>query len=337
MQYPKISIIIPTLNEQRYIRKCLDSILNCDYPKDSMEIFIVDGMSQDNTREIIQEYQQKYSFIFLLNNIKKIVPVAMNIGIKKASGSYIVRVDAHAIYPINYFTSLLHWSKKLDADNVGAVCLTGRSKETLTAKAIQFVMSDKFGVGNSLFRIGVEKPLEVDTVPFGFYKKEVFDDIGLYNEKLVRVQDLEFNKRLKQNGGKIYLVPDIKCTYFPRDTLGSFAKNRFNTGKWIILTAYYTKNLKRMSIRHLIPAIFVLLTIINIILGIFDNIYLKLFLVIMGIYIIILFTRAYFIKKDLSFSLNILFSYIALHFSYGVGSIKGILDVLYKKILGDKV
>ena len=332
----KVSIIIPILNEEKYIRTCLDSILQSDYPRSQMEILLIDGMSEDGTREIIVEYQRKYSVVKLLDNIKKIVPVAMNIGIQEAQGDYIVRLDAHAKYPKDYISSLLNWSIKLNADNVGAVCKTGLKSNTYVAKAIQFVMSDKFGVGNSLFRLGVTEPLEVDTVPFGFYKKEVFTDIGMYDERLIRVQDLEFNKRLKKNNGTIFLVPDVKCTYYPREDIKSFFTNRFQTGRWIILTAYYTKSIKSISIRHLVPLFFSLMIILGFISGVFSKTYWYTLIAIICVYGTILLTRAYKRKKDFLLSLHIILAYFILHFSYGLGSLKGILEVILNKLTGKK-
>lgn len=328
---PKVSIIIPILNEEKYIGVCLDSILRSDYPQNNLEILLVDGMSSDDTRSIIKKYQKQYAHIQLFDNLKKVVPVAMNIGIAHAKGDYIVRLDAHAKYPENYISSLLEWSVKLNADNVGAVCETGLKSNTYVAKAIQFVMSDKFGVGNSLFRLGVTEPLEVDTVPFGFYKKEVFSDIGMYDERLTRVQDLEFNKRLKKNNGKIFLVPDVKCIYYPNEDLLSFLKNRFQTGRWVVLAAYFTNNIKNISIRHLVPLFFSLTIILGLLLGIFSEMYWYALMIIIFFYVTILLSRAYKIKKDFLLSFHILIAYFILHFSYGLGSIKGILEIILKK------
>lgn len=325
-----ISIIIPIRNEEQYIHECIESIINFDYPKKFIEVLFVDGVSDDNTVNIIESYIEKYPYIKVLKNKKKIVPISMNIGIKAATGDYICRLDAHAKYPLNYLSKLLLWSQKLDADNVGAVCITSVKNDTNIAKAIQFVMSDKFGVGNSLFRVGVKEPLEVDTVPFGFYKKEVFENIGLYDERLVRAQDLEFNKRLKNENGKIYLIPDVECTYYPRENYKDFFKNRYETGKWIILSPYFTNNIKSISIRHLVPLIFCLSLILSFILGFIIEDFFYLFGFILLGYSSILFIRALNIKENLSLSLSILISYFTLHFSYGLGSLKGIYDVMTK-------
>ena len=331
-----ISIIVPIRNEEKYIKECIESIINFDYPKEFLEVIFVDGVSEDKTIEIIESYQKRYPYIKIINNEKKIVPIAMNLAIKASIGEYICRLDAHAKYPSDYLTTLLKWSQKLDADNVGAVCITDIKSDNNTAKAIQFVMSDKFGVGNSLFRLGVKKPLEVDTVPFGFYKKEVFEQIGLYDERLVRTQDLELNKRLKKHDGKIYLIPDVECIYYPRENYKSFFKNRFETGRWVMLSSYFTNSLKSISIRHIVPLFFSLALIFSFLLGLFEEMFIYLFGFILLGYCGILFVRALNIKKDFLLALNILIGYFVLHFSYGLGSMKGIAEIIKMKLSQNK-
>lgn len=329
----KISIVIPIRNEENYIRECIDSILNFDFSKESMEVIFVDGLSQDNTVEIIKEYQKEYPYIKLITNDKKIVPISMNLGIKEAVGEYICRLDAHAHYPYNYISELLAWSQTLNADNVGTVCITKVKNNTNTAKAIQFVMSDKFGVGNSLFRTGAKEPIEVDTVPFGFYKKDIFEKIGFYNEALVRVQDLELNKRLKKNNGKIYLIPNIQCIYYPRENFKSFSENRFQTGKWIILASYFTNSLQSISLRHMIPLLFCSTVIFSFLLGFFHQSFWIMFVFFVLSYSTILLARAIKITHTVRLSLYILFAYFVLHFSYGFGSFKGLMEVIKKEFI----
>jgi len=321
-----ISIIIPILNEEKYIKNCLDSIIDSDFDKNNMEVLLVDGGSEDKTIKIIKEYQKKYPFFKLLYNPKKIVPSAMNIGIKEAKGEYIIRLDAHSYYPKDYFSKLIFWHRKLDAHNVGGVVITEVKNKTLTSNAIKNVLSDKFGVG-SAFRSGVSEIKEVDTVPFGCYKREVFDKIGLYDERLVRNQDIELNKRLKRNGGKIYLIPEIKCTYFARETYKELAKNNFNNGLWNILTAFYTKTLNSLSFRHFVPLIFVLFLILSFILGFFNKVFFYIFFIIFFSYLSIISIRSFQIKKDTTFFHQLL-AYLVLHFSYGVGSLVGVYKIL---------
>ena len=200
-----LSVICPIYNEAKYIDVCIQSILFQDYPKDCLEVLFVDGMSKDGTRDIVENYARQYPFIHLLNNEKRIVPIAMNIGIKVSKGDVIMRLDAHAQYPANYFSVLVKALETIDADNVGVL---NKTPKTL---AIGEVLSNKFGVGNSTFRLGVDKVMEVDTVPFGCWKREVFDKYGVYDERLIRNQDIELNKRIVRGGGHIYIVPD---TYY---------------------------------------------------------------------------------------------------------------------------
>lgn len=328
----KVSIVIPVRNEEKYIESCMRSILKFDYPYADTEIFFVDGMSSDKTAEIVGNYTKKYPHIRLLKNEQQIVPVAMNIGIREAKGDYVVRLDAHAEYPTDYISKLLEWSLKLDADNVGAVCLTDTISDSQTAQAIKFVMSDKFGVGNSKFRTGTQELLEVDTVPFGFYKRDVFKRIGLYDERLIRTQDLELNKRLKNAGGKIYLVPDVKCTYFAREDFKSFYSNRFLTGKWVILAAFYTNRLGSVSIRHLVPLVFVMMLAFFAASSFFCGYAFFTLLTLLFGYSGILYFRAYDITKSPALALSILKAYFVLHMSYGLGSLCGIVSMLMNKL-----
>jgi len=323
----ELSIVIPVYNEEKYIRDCLESVVNFE-SEESFEVFLVDGGSTDNTTKIIKEYQEKYPFVKLLHNPKRIVPVAMNIGIKEATGKYIVRLDAHSKFYKDYIKKLICFHNKLDADNLGGIVITEVKNKTNVSNAIKNVLSDKLGVG-SAFRTGVKKIKEVDTVPFGCYRREVFDKIGLYDERLVRNQDIELNKRLKKNGGKIYIVPDIKCIYYARETFKDLAKNNFENGKWNILTAYFTDSLTSLSIRHFVPLIFILSLILPLFLCfIFPKAW-YLSLSVLLLYLTVVGLRSYRIKKETTLVKQVL-AFLTLHFSYGVGELAGIAKIIGK-------
>ena len=197
-----VSVVMPVYNEEKYIEKCIDSLLLQDYPQGKMEWIFVDGCSRDRTVELIQKYQSLYpALIKILNNPNKIVPNAMNIGIAASCGRYIVRLDAHADYAKNYISKCIYYLENTDAENVGGVVET-KSKGVM-GNAIAKMLSSKFGVGNSQFRINGESGY-VDTVPFGAFRREVFSKYGGYDERLVRNQDNEMNFRIRKNGGKIY-------------------------------------------------------------------------------------------------------------------------------------
>ena len=330
----KISIIVPIYNENKYIKNCLESILESDYNQNDMEIILVDGGSSDGTLKIIEEYQQKYENIVLLNNPKKIVPISMNIAIKVAKGEYIIRLDAHASYPENYFSKLIEWHKKLNADNVGAVIVTQVKNLTKKSASIKEVLSHKFGVGNSDFRTGIKEVKEVDTVPFGCYKKEVFSKYGLYDERLVRNQDIELNKRIINGGGKIYLVPDVRCTYFARENFRALAKNNYSNGFWNILTAYYTQTLSSLSLRHFIPLIFLLSLLLPVFFSLFipKFIYIGLFSLV-SYFALVIIISLQLRKKENSF-FYLIMSFFTLHISYGMGSLMGIFSLISRYIKG---
>jgi glycosyltransferase involved in cell wall biosynthesis len=329
----KVSIICPTYNEEKYIEKCIKSIISQNFSKEQFEVLFIDGGSSDSTVNIIKKFQKKYSFIKLLNNPNKIVPYAMNIGIRAALGSIVIRIDAHSLYPENYVKVLVANLIKMNADNVGAICETdvlNKNKKTL---AIKEVLINPFGVGNSLFRIGVNEITEVDTVPFGCYKKEVFYKHGMYNINLVRNQDIELNKRIKRGGGKIYLIPEISCTYYAREKFIEIIKNNFQNGKWNILTVYFTKVFDSLSIRHFIPLLFFLSLFIPLFLSI---LYLKLILITMitlVAYFVVLTVVS--LRISLNKKINFIYLFLAfifLHISYGFGSFIGILSLPFQKI-----
>lgn len=325
-----LSVICPIYNEEKYIANCIESILLQDYPKDDLEVLFVDGMSKDRTREIVAEYTRKYPFIRLIDNPEKIVPYAMNYGIRASKGEVIIRLDAHATYEKNYFSALVRRLNELGADNVGSVCKTDVLNKTPKTLAIREVLSNKFGVGNSVFRTGIDKVMEVDTVPFGCWRRDVFDKYGLYDLRLVRNQDIELNKRILRGGGKIFIVPDTYCTYLARETFKGLAKNNYGNGKWNILTVHYTKQVNSLSIRHFIPLAFVLSLILPVIASIF---YLPLIaLAALSLIAYVLLLGLISIKLSFSKKLNffyLLASFLVLHLSYGWGSLVGICKVLF--------
>lgn len=220
-----VSIIIPSRNEERFIDKCLDSILEQNYSKKNLEVLVVDGKSEDKTKEIVNKYSKKHSFIKLLDNPKKFTSFGLNIGIKEAKGEIIIRMDAHAGYENDYVSKSVKYLKEYNADNIGGIMKTLPADNSLVAKAISLVLSSCFGAF-SFFRVGSKKPKEVDTVFGGCYKKQVFDRIGLFNESLIRSQDMEFNLRLKKAGGKIILHPEIKSYYYPKTNLRDFLRHK---------------------------------------------------------------------------------------------------------------
>lgn len=322
-----VTIIVPCRNEERFIGKCLDSIIAQDYPKDKTEILVVDGMSNDKTAKIIEEYCTQHQYVTLLNNPLKIVPTAMNTGIQNAHGEIIIRMDAHNIYEKDYVSKCVRYLQEYDSDNVGGICVTLPSNDTVFARSIAIALSHPFGVGNSHFRVGSKEPRYVDTVPFGCYKREIFQKIGLFNEYLSRNQDIEFNLRLKKVGGKILLIPDIVSYYYARSTLKSLVKNNFLNGFWVIYSSKFAR--LPFSLRHLIPFAFVVSLIGSFFLSFLYYPFMYLFIFIISVYLAvnIFFSLSLAIKKNLKYFSFLVMSFLALHFSYGLGSLWGLIRV----------
>lgn len=326
-----ISIIIPCRNEEQYIARCLDSIIANDYPKDQIEVLVVDGMSDDGTRAIIDTYAKKYDYITTLDNERKITPSALNIGLRTAKGTTIMRMDVHAIYPENYISGLLGWLAKTRADNVGGICLTCRAKHTVMAEAMAMGMSHWFGVGNSYFRIGTSEPRWVDTVPFGCYRREVFERIGMFDEELARNQDDEFNLRLMKNGGRILLVPDIVSYYYARDSLQKLWRMYYQYGYFKPLVIRKIGGV--LTIRQVVPAMFVLSILIPGILApwlplageVLTAVVLSYAMVNLGCSTVTALQRG----AKYGFVLPVVF--LVLHFGYGLGFLRGIVALVVHK------
>jgi succinoglycan biosynthesis protein ExoA len=257
---PMVTVVVPMRNEEAHIAKCLRSIVEQDYPKDSLEILAVDGLSDDRSREIVEGFTGEYPFIRLLDNPQRIVPTAMNLGIKEAAGGVIIRVDGHCRLAPDYVSQCVRY-----LEETGVACVGGAIEsvgQTPMAQAISLAMSSPFGVGDAYFRHGQQqKERYVDTLAFGAYKREVFNRIGLFDEELVRNQDYELNYRLRQAGGKILLTPAIKSRYYTRSSLKKLWSQYFQYGFWKV--QMLRKHPRSARVRQLVPPLFVLVLLLS--------------------------------------------------------------------------
>ena len=251
-----VSVIIPVRNERAFIATCLDSVLENGYPLDRLEILAVDGASEDGTRSVLEAYARRFAAVRVVDNPKTITPVALNLGIERARGEVIVRLDAHARIAPGYLTQCVAWLETSGAANVGGVMRTLPQGKGLLAEAIAVALSHRFGVGNSAFRTSSAKPRWVDTVFGGCYRREVFYCVGGFNERLPRGQDLEFNLRLKRAGGRTLLVPSIRCDYFARTGLIAFLRHNWTNGVWAV-RPFFESEIVPVRPRHLVPFLFV--------------------------------------------------------------------------------
>lgn len=318
-----VSVVVPVYNEEKYVEKCVDSLLLQDYPQNHMEWIFVDGCSKDRTVELLEKYQGKYpALIKILHNPYKIVPYAMNIGIEASKGKYIVRLDAHADYAMDYISKCVYYLETTDAENVGGVAET--KANGFMGNAIAKMLSSKFGVGNSQFRTNGQSGY-VDTVPFGAFKREVFSKYGGYDERLVRNQDYEMNYRIRKNGGKIYLSSDIHLSYYCRDSIKGISAQARKNGMWNIITMKLCPG--SMGMRHFIPLLFVVSIFFLALLGIVHPIFGTTLGIELGFYLLLDIVFSAKLSGNLRefFALMILFPIF--HVTYGFGSIIGIMKL----------
>jgi glycosyltransferase involved in cell wall biosynthesis len=327
-----ISIICPTYNEEMYIAKCIESIIQQNYPVKNMELLFVDGRSTDKTREIISEYVAKHDFIKLLDNPDRTAPCALNIGIRAAIGEIIMRIDAHSVYPDDYVSVLVEKLHELRADNVGGVWHTHPQHCRPVAIAIAEASSHPFGVGNSEFRVGVKGIKEVDTVPFGCYRRDVFDRIGYFDEELTRNQDNEFNARLKNAGGKIYIVPEIIISYTARGTWNKIFKMYY---QYALFSPLVNKKLgKPDSIKRFLPALALIFAVTGFFAGFAWNVVWWLMLICAALYFIAGLMIGIQIALRLKrFALVVCMpvTFFLMHLAYATGYVVGKYKVIFRK------
>jgi len=323
-----VSIIIPCRNEEKLIGKCLDSLLSQNFPKEKIEILVIDGRSEDKTREIVNQYKNNYSFIKLIDNSQKFQVFALNKGIKASKGEIIIRCDAHAEYSRNYIEKLVNWllgDKRIG--NVGGVCINKPIKNSLGTRAIAYTLAHPFCVGPNRFRIGAKKIIFVDTVPFGAWRKEIFKEVGFFDPIFLKAEDLNFNIRLKKAGYKILLDPDIRIIYYPRDSFKKLYSMLFDYAYWKV---FIIKKLKVIpSLRQFAPPLFILYLFLALVFS-FSTL---LVWIPLGIYIFLslIFSLQISLKHgDIKILPFIFLTFIVSHISYGIGYWKGVCCILFE-------
>lgn len=324
----KVSVVIPVRNEEKYINACIESVLSQDYCSENLEVIIVDGDSSDSTSEIVKSYMRKYEFIRLLKNPKKFVQHALNIGMKSATGEYIVRLDAHSKYANNYITKCIQYLEKTGVTNVGGPMRASyKTDENGKIIGVQNVIAAAY---YSKFALGGGKNHEenyeglTDTVFLGAFRKKDIEKLNYYDDRLVRNEDDDLCFRMIENGMKIYITPEIRSEYYPRNNYKDLFKQYFEYGLWKV--AVIKKHKKPARISHLIPIMFVIFLVLFSILSFFSKTILAFFLSVLGIYLLL---DVYFSFKNekikkISDNLRLVAIHFILHVSYGLGFFVGI-------------
>lgn len=218
---PLVSIVIPCLNEEDYIVALLDSLAAQDYGPDGIEVLVADGGSTDRTRELVAGYASPFRRLELVDNPRRITVAGLNAGMDAAKGDCWIIIGAHSSVRTDFVRASVEALQR-----TGAACVGGPIEtigQGTIGKAIAAAMSSPFGVGNAKFRYA-EIEAEVDTVPFGCYHRRVWEVVGRFDESVDGADEDSYNARLIEAGGKIWLVPTIRSSYYPRRTFKALAK-----------------------------------------------------------------------------------------------------------------
>ena len=324
---PLVSIIVPCYNEERTIHLLLDAIYRQTVPKDQIEVVLADGMSTDQTREVVAAFQRGHGdlAIHMTDNPQRSIPAALNRAIQASSGEYLVRLDAHSVPADDYVERCLEALQAGKGENVGGVWEIRPGGTGWIARSIAVAAAHPMGVGDAFYRFTSEAAY-VDTVPFGAFRRETLEQAGYFDETLLTNEDYELNTRLRQRGGRVWLDPRIRSGYFARASLGSLAKQYWRYGYWKLrMLRRYPQTLRW---RQALPPLFVVGLGGLALLALVWSLARILLLLLIGIYLLILMVGAVpaaIQRKDLTMLVGVPLAIATMHISWGSGFIYSLL------------
>ena len=330
---PFVSVIMPVCNEAAFVARSLTAALTQDYPAGRIEVIVADGMSTDGTREIVRAVQAKYANVRLIDNVGKIASTGLNAALNAAYGEILIRVDGHSeISPDFVRQNVLVMQEHPEAWSVGGPII--HHGHSCSGKAIAIAMAHPVGVGNARHRFaGFEGWGE--GAQFPAFHRWVFQKVGRFDERLVRNQDDEFNYRITQAGGRIYISPRIRYTYFVRERFLLLFKQYFHFGFWRI--PVMRKYHRPTSLRQVIPLLFLFLFVGSILWALISNHPVRTFIV-PGLYAALLFFAALakLRKEPLSVVIRVPLAIALMHSGYALGITYGIWASLSKREAWDE-
>ncbi len=322
-----VSIIIPCYNESATITLLLDALYAQTYPKDAMEVVIADGGSDDGTPELINGWCTEHPDlnVKLIENPQRTIPAALNAAIKSSNGQIILRLDAHSKPREDYIERSVADLQQRLGDNVGGVWDIQPASNHWIARSIAAAAGHPIGVGGALYRY-TEKAAHVDTVPFGAFKRDLLDRVGMFDETLLTNEDYEFNVRVRNSGGKIWLDPDIRSIYYARKDFKALSHQywRYGFWKWQMLRRYPGT----LRMRQALPPLFILSLVVLLILSPFVSLGLYTLIGLITIYITLLFLAGLQLilkHKDPALIAGVPLSIACMHFSWGSGFLWGVI------------
>lgn len=317
---PRVTVIMPVRNEAAFLHRSLGAVLAQDYPRDRLEILVVDGRSSDPTRAIVEALSTEHPGLHLLDNPQRSVAPGFNLALQQARGEVIVRVDGHTLIEPDYVRCCVEALERTEASNVG-----GRMRAegtTAVGRAVARATSSRFGIGDAAFHY-LDREAWVDTVYLGAWRRQTFERLGLFDEDLVRNQDDEFNYRLRASGGRILLCPKIRSRYFNRATLRGLFKQYFQYGLYKVRVLQ--KHPRQMQPRQFAPPLFVVATVLGLLAAPFTGLGRWLLLAIWAPYLLLDLAASWRAGSSFAERLLLLAIFPILHLAYGSGFAVGLL------------
>lgn len=330
---PSVSVIVPCYNEERFIGKALANLAE-QYRAEDYEIIVVDGKSDDRTREVVKEFQQLHPElrIRLLDNPKRNIPHGLNLGIAAARGEIIARMDAHAAPSSGYIRRCVEVLSETEAAVVGMPCRVKPGADTAMSRAIALAVSQPFGIGDAKYRLGTddersETQEEVDTVAFACFSKSLWSALGGFDEKLLTNEDYDFNYRVRARGGRVMLDRMAHCDYFARPTLAKLASQYFRYGTW--KARMIRARPRSLKLRQMVAPVFVASIVLLGMVGVWRSIAWSLLAVELAIYLMsaLFFANQAARKNREQFSVLVLLplAFFTIHFSWGASFLLGLV------------
>ncbi len=323
-----VSVIIPCLNEEKHIQNVIKAIANQSYSIGLIEVVISDGNSTDGTLDQIEISRKMFSKlpIKVVNNPQRNIPSALNLAIKNSKGEIIIRMDAHTIPDRDYIRYCVENLQKENITNVGGLWLIQPGRDTWMAKSIAAAASHPLGVGDARYRYSLDAGF-VETVPFGAFYRQLFDEIGYFDETLLTNEDYELNTRILRNGGRIYYDPKIKSEYHARGTLKDLLLQYWRYGYWKLkMLRRYPETIR---LRQALPPLFVMTIFVLAIASIFFLYGFVTLAAILVLYFLILFfasLRPAKKESDYRLMVGIPISIFVMHIAWGAGFIVSLVS-----------
>ena len=324
---PSVSVIVPCFNEEQTINELLEAIYLQDFPRRNIEVIIADGMSTDNSRFRIGKFKKKHTGLKLriVDNPTRVIPAGLNKAIQAATGEYILRLDAHCVPKPNYISLSVRDLERNKGWNVGGVWEIKPPVPGWIAHSIALAAAHPLGVGDAFYRF-TARAQEVDTVPFGAFRRSLVQEIGTFDESLQTNEDYEFNTRVRQAGGRVWLNPAIKSIYYSRPTFYSLARQYARYGFWKFrMLRRYPRTLR---VRQALPPLFLLSLILFPLFAFLWSWLLWVLYLEMVLYGLLLFgaaLREALRQKQMLLTIGIPLAMATMHLSWGAGFLWSVL------------